>query len=118
MRCRAWPLAHKHRQQWLDKSGSRWLVNGVLQLGHGGLVMLFAAAKAFDQLHIAAHLAEGLHLQNVVIFNGKDAFIGVFVDQGFQDFACGVAILGIDAIVLQFFLARRARSLRVSRGWS
>jgi hypothetical protein len=62
--------------------------------------VLRAAAKAAHQLHGAAQIGERLQLEDLVALDGGNAFVGVFVEQGFEHLAGYGAVVGEDVALL------------------
>ena len=68
-------------------------VEVAFQLAQGGVVLLLAA-EALDDLDRGAEAVEGGDLQHLHALDVLDAFVGVLVQQGFEDGPCGFAVFG------------------------
>jgi hypothetical protein len=66
----------------------------LLQFLDGSFITLFAAKNLIDNFHGGADVAEWLEFQNLGIFNGANALIGVFVEKRGQDRPGLLAVFG------------------------
>ena len=60
------------------------VVELIFQLFEGGFVGVFPAKSSLNYLDRGADTVERLEAQNLVVLDRRDAFIGIFVEQGFE----------------------------------